>query len=453
MSAKSYHFIAIGGAVMHQLALHLHNMGHHITGSDDAIYDPAYTNLQRHGILPETFGWHEDRIHPGLDAVILGMHARQNNPELQKALTLGIRVYSFPEFIFEQSRNKTRVVVAGSHGKTTTTSMIMHVLRVAGKDFDYLVGAQIEGFDYVVRSSEEAPVIIIEGDEYLTSPLDLRSKFLHYRPDYAIITGIAWDHINVFPTFEGYVDTFRRFADSVSKKIYYYAPDPELTALAQESRTADMQPYNSLQTIEDQDQLYAVYQDRQYPVNIFGAHNMANMAAALHICMDLGLSAEEFFAHIASFKGAAKRMELIKDDREHRVTLYRDFAHAPSKVKATVDAVRKRYPDRKLITALELHTFSSLQTDFIAQYKDSLNGSDAAAVFTDAEALKQKNRAPIDPGWLKACFGSPAPEIPQDKAALESWLKDQITDNSVVLLMSSGHWAGMDIKKLYDPAI
>jgi UDP-N-acetylmuramate: L-alanyl-gamma-D-glutamyl-meso-diaminopimelate ligase len=444
---KSYHFIAIGGAVMHQLALHLHNMGHRVTGSDDAIYDPARTNLEKHGLLPAAEGWFPEKVHQNLDAVILGMHARADNPELQKAMEAGVRVYSFPEFVYEHSKNKKRIVVAGSHGKTTTTSMIMHVLRKAGLDFDYLVGAQIEGFEYVVRISADAPVIVIEGDEYLTSPLDLRSKFLHYHPHLAIITGIAWDHINVFPEFEGYVDTFRQFMQSVRDKIFLYAEDDELKKLSLENFKAALVPYHSLPTLQIGETIFIQHKDHTHPVGIFGAHNMANMSAALKVCHELGISEEDFFLYIADFKGAAKRMELLRDIPDRKISVYRDFAHAPSKVKATVDAIRNRYSDRKMVTALELHTFSSLQPDFIIQYQNSLSGSDAAAVYVDSEALRQKNRAPIDPGWLKQQFGDPAPFIPSDINALKEWLNAHRQDNMVLLMMSSGHWGGLDIKK------
>jgi UDP-N-acetylmuramate: L-alanyl-gamma-D-glutamyl-meso-diaminopimelate ligase len=440
---KRYHFIAVGGAVMHQLALHLHNMGHTVSGSDDAIYDPAKSNLEKHGILPSAFGWFPDIISPDIDAVILGMHAKSDNPELLRAQELGLRIYSFPEFVFESSREKTRVVVAGSHGKTTTTSMIMHVLRTLGIDFDYLVGAQIEGFDYVVRISDSAKVIILEGDEYLTSPLDLKSKFLHYHPALAIITGVAWDHINVFPSFEGYVDTFRQFMKSVTDKIFFYEPDAVLKELAEESMIATCVPYDSLPSILVNEEVLVLNEGKQYPLQIFGAHNMANLSAALNICLELGISREMFFESMKSFTGAAKRMEQIAEDKHKKLTVFKDFAHAPSKVTATVKAIRERYPDRKFIAALELHTFSSLQPEFIEQYKGSLAPCDAAAVYVDAEALRQKDRAPIDPFWLKEQFGSPHPETPVNSAALRQWLLEQVGDNTVVLMMSSGHWGGM----------
>lgn len=450
MSAKNYHFIAIGGAVMHQLALHLHNMGHRITGSDDAIFEPALSNLDKHGILPKSFGWHPEKIDKDIDAVILGMHAQIDNPELLKAQELGIKIYSFPEFIFEQSKDKKRVVIAGSHGKTTTTSMIMHVLKSAGKDFDYLVGAQIEGFDYVVKCSESAPIIVIEGDEYLTSPLDLQSKFLHYHPQLAIITGIAWDHINVFPSYPEYVETFRKFIQSVEDKIFYYHDDADLKQLAIKPHTALMIPYFPLKTEIINQQVYIVYNNQKFPIQIFGEHNMANLSSALNICLELGINATEFFHHIQSFKGAAKRMELLFNDEDKKLTIYKDFAHAPSKVKATVKAIRERYPDRKLVLALELHTYSSLQKDFIEQYKNSLNLGDAACVYIDNEALKLKRREPIDSEWLKVQFNHPDLYIPKDASGLEHWLLPKIQENTVVLMMSSGHWGGLVLNNLYN---
>jgi UDP-N-acetylmuramate: L-alanyl-gamma-D-glutamyl-meso-diaminopimelate ligase len=440
---KRYHFIAIGGAVMHQLALHLHRMGHTVTGSDDAIYDPARSNLAKHGILPESDGWDPNRITPDLDAIILGMHAKAENPELLKAQALGLKIYSFPEFVFEASRDKKRVVIAGSHGKTTTTSMIMHVLRSMNIDFDYLVGAQIEGFDFVVRISDTAKVIIIEGDEYLTSPLDLRSKFLHYHPALAIITGVAWDHINVFPSFDGYVDTFRQFMRLVTDKIFYYGPDEVLHALAQEDLPATCIPYYSLPIEIKHDTVILKDEEATYPLQIFGAHNMANLSAAQLVCKELGISNVDFFTCMSNFSGAAKRMEKISEDKNRQVTVYKDFAHAPSKVTATVKAIRERYPDRKFIAALELHTFSSLQPEFIVQYKDSLEPANAAAVYVDADALKQKNRSPIDPVWLQEQFGHPVPHIPANTKDLKTWLQEQIREQCVVLLMSSGHWGGL----------
>lgn len=446
MKRERYHFIAIGGAVMHQLALHLHSMGHIISGSDDAIFDPAASNLKKHGLFPAELGWHPELLTNELDAVILGMHARADNPELMKAQELGLKIYSFPEFVYEHSKNKKRVVVAGSHGKTTTTSMIMHVLKSLNIDFDYLVGAQIEGFEYVVKISENAPLIVIEGDEYLTSPLDLRSKFLHYHPHIAIITGIAWDHINVFPTFEGYVDTFRKFVNDIKDSLIYFASDEHLQQLSKEvNGKIEIVPYAAFENhLNDQGEMVLTHDKHSYEVNIFGDHNFANLKAAYEVCKRLGISDDLFFKYAATFKGAARRLELIQKSEDGSL-VYKDFAHAPSKVKATVAAVRKRYPHHQLVAALELHTFSSLQQDFIVQYKDALEGSDAALVFVDEEALKLKKRERMDPVWLAEQLGTPKPFIAEDKEALAQWISAQKQPKTVFLFMSSGHWGGFDI--------
>lgn len=446
MKRERYHFIAIGGAVMHQLALHLHSMGHFISGSDDAIFDPAASNLKKQGLFPAELGWRPEFLSHEIDAVILGMHARADNPELIKAQELGLKIYSFPEFVFEHSKNKKRVVVAGSHGKTTTTSMIMHVLKSLNIDFDYLVGAQIEGFEYVVKISENAPLIVIEGDEYLTSPLDLRSKFLHYFPHIAIITGIAWDHINVFPTFEGYVDTFRKFVTDIKDSLIYFEPDEHLQLLSAEaSGRIETVPYLAFENhLNDDGEMVLTHNNQSYEVSIFGDHNFANLKAAYEVCKRLEISDDSFFKHAATFKGAARRLELIQKN-EDDCLVYKDFAHAPSKVKATVAAVRKRYPHHKLVAALELHTFSSLQQDFIVQYKDALVGSDAALVFVDEEALKLKKRERMDPEWLASQLGTPKPFIAEDKTALAQWIEAQKQSKTVYLFMSSGHWGGFDL--------
>lgn len=449
MIEKRVHFIAMGGAVMHQLALHLHNSGNIVTGSDDVIFDPAYTNLQKHGILPAEMGWFSERVHPQLDAVILGMHAQKDNPELLQAQKLGLKIYSFPEFIYEQSKNKKRIVIGGSHGKTTTTSMIMHVLNKSNLDFDYLVGAQIKGFDYVVKTSESASCIIIEGDEYLTSPLDLRSKFLHYHPHLAILTGIAWDHINVFPTFEGYVDTFRKFIHSVQDKVFYFHDDVELQKLAQEDTTAQAIAYQPFESKVVNEQVQVVYEDQAHEVNIFGEHNMSNLRAAFHICQELGVSTEDFFKHIQSFEGAAKRLELLYEDKQNKISIYKDFAHAPSKVAASVKAIQERFADRKIIVALELHTYSSLQKDFIHQYKGSLDPADEACVFIDAENLKIKKREPIEANWLKQQFGNEQIAVFQEATEIGDWLQQKVQPNTVILLMSSGHWGGLELENIY----
>ena len=195
------HLIAIGGSAMHNMAIAMHKKGFNVTGSDDEIFEPSKTRLAKLNLLPAKEGWDTNNIHKGIDAVILGMHARADNPELLKAQELGLKIYSYPEYIYEQTKDKTRIVIGGSHGKTSITAMILHVLNYHKVDCDYMVGAQLDGFDTMVKLTKEAKIAVIEGDEYLSSPIDRRPKFHLYKPNIAILSGIAWDHINVFPTF------------------------------------------------------------------------------------------------------------------------------------------------------------------------------------------------------------------------------------------------------------
>ncbi len=440
-----YHFIAIGGAVMHQLALHLLDSGHEISGSDDAIFDPARQNLQKWGIMPEKFGWFPEKISTQLDAVILGMHAKADNPELLQAQALGVKVYSFPEFVYENARDKIRIVVAGSNGKTTTTSMIMHQMRSSGYDFDYLVGSKIEGFDYMVKVTNAAKYIVIEGDEYLTSPLDLRSKFLHYKPHHAIITSIDWDHINVFPTFDAYLDTFRKFISDVQENIFYYGEDATLTELIKGSETkAKKVAYKSLDYTTENTIPYITYNNNKYPSSVFGKHNFANWSAALHVCATVGIDAERFCENMGSFSGAARRMEKVYSSIEKDIHIFRDFAHAPAKLKATVKAARENYLVHRLVSVFELHTFSSMQEDFIPQYHNAMEGSDVAIVFMDENSFAQKGRQILDKEWIATHFGNPRPIICTHKEELEALLFSNIAPNSVFLLMSSGQLGGWD---------
>ena len=396
---QRYHFIAIGGAIMHQLASHLKNNGNIVTGSDDAIFEPAKTNLEKLGLLPEAIGWFPEKITTAIDAIILGMHAKADNPELMRAQEIGLKIYSFPEFIFEQCKNKTRIAVAGSHGKTSVTSMIMHMLRINHKDFDYLVGAKLDGFDFMVKTTNDAPLMVIEADEYLTSPLDLRSKFLHYHPQIAIITGIAWDHINVFPTFESYLETFRKFIRSIPEGGYliYNEDDAELVKLVTDlNLSIHLIPYSSFDMQIEDEMSFIQYQNKKQAIQIFGSHNLANLKAAFEVGKIIGLDDVSILESFASFKGAAKRLEIISDDTTNKITIFRDFAHAPSKLKATVKAVRERYAKRKIIAVYELHTYSSLQENFIEQYAHSLDAADIRFLFLDEEALKIKNKQDLE---------------------------------------------------------
>ncbi|MGA0560400.1 UDP-N-acetylmuramate--L-alanine ligase [Larkinella sp. VNQ87] len=446
MKPLSIHFISIGGSVMHNLAIALHQQGHHITGSDDEIYEPSRTHLETYNLLPAQTGWHPEVIHAGLDAVILGMHARADNPELQKARDLNLPVYSYPEFVYEQSQHKQRVVVAGSHGKTTITSMILHVLKHHGRNFDYLVGAQIEGFDTMVKLTTEAPVIVIEGDEYGTSPLDPQPKFLHYHPHIALISGIAWDHVNLYPTYEQYVRQFELLADGMGKSstLIFDDTDDMLDVVAlKEREDVTRQPYDvHSYRIENGKTVLLTKDQGEVPVLVFGEHNMKNISGALAVCDHLGITEEMFYEAIQSFKGASKRLEKVIDTDSK--IIFRDFAHAPSKVEATTAAVKAQYPKHRLVACVELHTFSSLNKTFLGQYRDKLDQADVAAVFYSPHTLEVKHLAPIAPAEIVTAFDRPDLQVFTESAALEQFLKSQQNGQpTVFLLMSSGTFGGM----------
>lgn len=440
------HFIAIGGAIMHQLAIALHKKGYTITGSDDEINDPARTNLDQQGLLPSATGWFPEKITADLNGVILGMHAKADNPELLRAQELGLKVYSFPEYIYEASKDKKRVVVAGSHGKTTTTSMIMHVLKEHGKDFDYLVGARVAGFDLSVRISD-APVIILEGDEYPASVIEKRPKIHFYHPHISVLTGIAWDHVNVFPTFDNYKEQFAIYLRGMEpgSALVYNAEDREVVALVeQEGKNLQHIPYVTPNFKVQNDAVVLATDSGNVALQIFGGHNLQNMEAARKVCNKLGIDDADFYRSITSFTGAARRLEKIKE--EEGLIAYRDFAHAPSKLSATLKAVRERYPEHKLVACFELHTFSSLNEDFLGQYAHSMDACDAGAVFFSAHALALKGMPPLDPAQVKRHFANEELEIFQDKDSLKQWIS-QTTENAnkpvCLLLMSSGTFEGM----------
>jgi len=444
------HLIAIGGAVMHNLALALHDNGYSVTGSDDEIYEPAKERLRKAGILPAAFGWFPEKIEPELDAVILGMHARPGNPELEQAQKLGLPVLSYPEFIFFHAKNKTRLVVAGSHGKTTTTAMIMHVLRESKLDFDYLVGAQLDGFNTMVRLSD-APVMVIEGDEYLSSPIDRRPKFLHYRPQIAIITGIAWDHINVFPTFEEYKRQFGLFMKTMDRDslLIYYEKDEHLQDLLKDAWPFRKQPYAGFP--------YAVEAGKTVArpaglspceLQIFGAHNLANLQAAWLACRELGISETDFWRAASTFRGAAKRLQLLVE--KPGFNAWQDFAHAPSKVRATVTAVSQLYPGRELAACVELHTFSSLNKVFLPHYDGTLAAADLACVFYSPHTLAMKNMPPIEPEEIQQNFGHPNLQVFTERSELEEFLSARHWKGNNLLMMSSGNFGGMDYKKFVE---
>ena len=447
---KQYHFIAIGGAVMHNLALALVEKGYQVTGSDDEIYEPSKTRLKKAGILPEKQGWFPEKIHAGLEGILLGMHARIDNPELLRAQELGIPVYSFPEFIYNQSQGKKRVVIAGSHGKTSITSIILHVLKDQGLDFDYLVGAQIDGFDLMVRLSD-APVIVIEGDEYLTSPLDRTPKFFHYRHDLLLVSGIAWDHFNVFPDFEDYVRQFAQLIDKTpaTGTLIYCNVDPLVKKASEESSTQGRKiPYQAHPSRITEGKTALITPGGEVQIGIFGDHNLQNLQGALYICEELGVTAEQFYASIGTFKGAAKRQEILAQHGSG--ILFRDFAHAPSKLKATVQAVKNQFPSRRLIAVQELHTYSSLNKAFLPNYAHSMDEADVAILYLNPHAVALKKLELMTEAELRAGFQRPDLLLFTDSAALRDYLASQDYSQTNLLLMSSGNYDNMDLEVLKD---
>jgi len=432
------HFIAIGGAAMHNLAMAVASKeGYRVTGSDDEIFEPALSHLRNAGLLPDEMGWHPERITRDIDAIILGMHAREDNPELVKARELGIKIYSFPEYLYEQTKDKIRIVVGGSHGKTTTTAMILYVLNRLGIEADYMVGAQIEGFERMVRLSDTAKYAVFEGDEYLTSPLDLRSKFLWYHPHVAILTGIAWDHINVFPTFPEYVETFRKFVHSIEPhgSFIYYQGDENLRLLAKE--------------ISGQPSAVSCIPYKEYEgdvkMEVFGKHNMQNLQAAMLACHCIGVAPDDFYREISTFTGASNRLEKICETETS--VAYKDFAHSPSKLKATINAVRERYPEKKLIACMELHTFSSLMADFLPQYKDCMAEADIAYVYFNPKVIEHKQLTPITAEEVKQAFGTANVKVFTESLALQMQLQQLDYSNAALLMMSSGTFDGINVKE------
>lgn len=431
---------------MHQLAIALKRKGYQITGNDDEIFEPAKSNLAAEGILPKEIGWFPENIQPDLDAVILGMHAKADNPELLRAKELNLPVYSFPEYIFKESKDKTRVVVGGSHGKTTTTSMIMHVLREAGKDFDYLVGARLQGFDQSVNITD-APVIVCEGDEYPASAVEKRPKFHFLYPHIAVLTGIAWDHINVFPTFDFYLEQFVIFINKIEKggHLIYNDTDVTLREVVEKSRRNDIHyhPYQVPSHSIENGVTTVKIEEVDTTLKVFGAHNLLNMQAAWLVCKQLGLEAETFARAISNFTGAAKRLELLA--KSDTAVFYRDFAHAPSKVKATIEAAKAQFPDKKLIGILELHTYSSLNEAFMQEYNGALEKADEAAVFYSKHALELKRMPELKKEAVQAGFAKEGLEVITDRAHLENWIKSRDLANAVILFMSSGNYDGFDV--------
>ncbi len=442
------HFIAIGGSAMHNLAIALLEKGYTVTGSDDEIFEPSKTRLEKHGLLPDSIGWNPQRITKDLDAVILGMHARNDNPELLKAQKSGLKVFSYPEYLYEQSKDKTRVVIGGSHGKTTITSMIMHVLHFHHIPFDYMVGAQVEGFETMVHLSEKSRIAVFEGDEYLTSPIDPRPKFHLYHPNIALLSGIAWDHINVFPTFDKYVEQFQIFASLIEPNgsLIYFDGDPELKKIGTAFKEKiHVFPYSSIpSTIVNGKTFLQLPDNKKVPLSVFGDHNIQNINGARLVCLQLGVSDKMFFQAISSFKGAARRLEVLAQNKE--TTVFYDFAHSPSKLKATIHAVKEQFRDHKLIACMELHTFSSLKKEFLPQYAHSMDPADEAFVYFNPHAIEQKKLEPITIEQVKSGFALDRLNVTTDADNLFNLLSRRDLKNTNLLLMSSGTFSGKDLK-------
>ncbi len=446
------HFIAIGGAAMHNLALALHNKGYHVTGSDDAIFEPSKSRLEKKGLLPTEMGWFPEKISSDIEAIILGMHAKADNPELLKAKELGLKIYSYPEFLYEQSKTKTRVVIGGSHGKTTITSMILHVMHYHNIEVDYMVGAQLEGFDTMVHLTETNDFIVLEGDEYLSSPIDRRPKFHLYQPNIALLSGIAWDHINVFPTFDNYVEQFEIFVNQITKGgiLVYNEEDETVKKVAEESTNAIRKlPYQTPSYSVENGITLLDTPEGPMPIEVFGAHNLNNLAGAKWICQNMGVDEADFYEAIASFKGASKRLEKIAEGNGK--VAYKDFAHSPSKVSATTKAVKAQYPDRKLIACLELHTYSSLNAEFLKEYQGALDAADVAVVFYSPDAVKIKQLEEVTYEQIAQSFQRDDLIIYTHPSDFKDFLFSQNLDNSALLLMSSGNYGGLnfdDIQKM-----
>jgi UDP-N-acetylmuramate: L-alanyl-gamma-D-glutamyl-meso-diaminopimelate ligase len=443
------HFIAIGGAAMHNLALALHNKGYQVTGSDDAIFEPSKSRLEKKGLLPIEMGWFPEKITQDIEAVILGMHAKEDNPELLKAKELGLKIYSYPEFLYEQSKNKTRVVIGGSHGKTTITSMILHVMHYHNIEVDYMVGAQLEGFDTMVHLTEDNDFIVLEGDEYLSSPIDRRPKFHLYQPNIALLSGIAWDHINVFPTFENYVEQFEIFVNQITKGgiLVYNEEDETVKKVAEETtNTIRRLPYSTPNYSVENGTTLLETPEGLMPIEVFGAHNLNNLAGAKWICQNMGVDEADFYEAIASFKGASKRLEKIAEGKGKVV--YKDFAHSPSKVLATTKAVKNQYPDRKLVACLELHTYSSLNAEFLKEYEGALDAADVAVVFYSPDAVKIKQLSAVTYEQIAQSFKRDDLIIYTNPTEFKEFLFSYDLNNSALLLMSSGNYGGLNFDEV-----
>ncbi|MDG1842542.1 MAG: Mur ligase family protein [Crocinitomicaceae bacterium] len=443
------HFIAIGGSAMHNLAIALNRKGENVSGSDDEIFEPSKSRLKKEGILPNNIGWDTNKINKDLDAIILGMHARIDNPELVKAKELNIPIYSYPEFLYQQSKNKLRIVIGGSHGKTTITSMILHALKKLNIEIDYMVGAQLDGYDCMVKITKEAKMIILEGDEYLSSPIDRRPKFHLYKPNIALLSGIAWDHINVFPTFENYLSQFRIFCDLIEEtgSLVYNKEDPEVSKIAQDvNGKIKSSPYSTPIYKVNSDKGTTVQLDnKEYSLELFGAHNLQNLMGAMIVLEKIGINNADFMNSMRNFKGAGKRLQKVAEHKEF--ILFKDFAHSPSKLKATTSAVKEQFPKKKLIACMELHTFSSLQKSFLSHYKDSMKMADIAIVYFNPEVVAHKKLPPITKKDVLDGFGGNIIVVEKTNEVIR-YIQKELTNCTSLLMMSSGNFDGINYEDL-----
>lgn len=443
------HFIAIGGSAMHNLAMALHEKGEHITGSDDEIFEPSKSRLKAKGLLPDEFGWFPEKITTGIDAVILGMHAKADNPELLKAKELGLKIYSYPEYLYEHSKGKTRVVIGGSHGKTTITAMVLHVMHYHDKAVDFMVGAQLDGFDTMVHLTDENDFILLEGDEYLSSAIDPRPKFHLYQPNIALLSGIAWDHINVFPSFENYVEQFEIFLDTMTNgsTLVYNEEDDILSQLALNAKQPTRKhAYSTPEHSIEDGVTFLETAEGPMPVEVFGKHNLQNIAGAKWICQHMGVDEDDFYEAISDFSGASKRLEQIAET--DKALVFKDYAHSPSKVIATTTAVKTQFPSKILMACLELHTYSSLNADFLKEYNEALNAADEAVVFFSPKALEIKQLEAITEHQIFEAFGRKDLKIFTDSKKFRAFLKSKIYVDHVLLLMSSGNYGGLDFEEV-----
>jgi UDP-N-acetylmuramate: L-alanyl-gamma-D-glutamyl-meso-diaminopimelate ligase len=447
--SKKIHFIAIGGSAMHNMAIAMKLKGNDVTGSDDEILEPSKSRLAKHNLLPSEMGWRANVITKEIDEVILGMHARADNPELVRAQELGLKIFSYPEYLYEQSKNKTRVVIGGSHGKTSITAMVLHVLKFCNIETDYMVGAQLEGFETMVKITSEAKFIVLEGDEYLASPVDRRPKFHLYHPHIALLSGIAWDHINVFPTFENYVEQFRIFVNLIEKNgtLVYCEADSIVKKVCEESRKdITLKPYSVPEHEIIDGTSFLLHGGKRIPLLIFGDHNLMNIEGARRVCAGMAVKDEQFDEAIQSFKGAARRLESVR--KEKNFSCFKDFAHSPSKLKATTAAVKKQFPKRKIVACMELHTFSSLTSDFLKEYAGSMNAADEAFVYFNPHTIAHKKLEPISEAQVKDAFARKDLVVSTDSKKLVEELKSRKWDNAVLLLMTSGNFDGVDFAQL-----